>query len=90
MTLPLTSTDERRKAGVTLAAMLAELTRYSQSGGHPAIEKLVINVYGDSVLIEALDAPWGAQCREFADALTLDDAFIALSHKLAGAEEAPF
>jgi hypothetical protein len=98
-----TTTDQRRAAGDAINALCAHLQQYASftigrvtihaDAGHFMIE--VVDRWG---YVDAAAArpslkdplPDMADYTYVGRGKTLDDAFIALTHKLAGTEEAPF
>ena len=96
-----TKTSDRRAIGDALNAVAAELQTYAPfvigrvtihlDAGHFEME--VVDRFGFA-LNEAFatEEPW-PEMSDFTHAArgaTFDDAFVALAHKLAGTEEAPF
>ena len=96
-------TSERRAIGDALNAVAAELQTYAPfvigrvtihlDAGHFVVEVIdrfgYVDALGDAAEIGGT-LPEMSDFTYFARGATFDDAFIALAHKLAGTEEAPF
>ena len=97
-----TKTSERRAIGDALNAVAAELQTYAPfvigrvtihlDAGHFVVEVIDRFGYVDALGDVYCDCPlpdW-SDFTHAARGATFDDAFVALAHKLAGTEEAPF
>ena len=98
-----TKTSERRAIGDALNAVAAELQTYApfvigRVTVHLDSWRFVVEVIDRFGYVDALGdaAEYGGKMPDMIDFTysargeTFDDAFIALAHKLAGTEEAPF
>lgn len=97
-----TKTSDRRAIGDALNAVAAELQKYAPftigrvtihlDAGQFAMEIVDRLGYVDALAHVYYDCPlpdW-SDFAYFARGATFDDAFVAMAHKLAGTEEAPF